>query len=129
MDILLEIGLWILIFIVLLLINPFLITLISLPFSALAGNIMEGAGHVIMPFTTAVGTYIAFVFIYSYLWLYFFNSEIPILFYIIYIISVWFGSGTDQVEATYANKLMMRGELTTVIILMGIALKNGVNFI
>ena len=129
MDILLVIGFWILILIVMLFLNPILISFISMPFAALAGSIIKGAGHVLTPIASAIGTYITFVFIYSNLWFYIFNSELPILFYIISIVSAWFGSGSNQVEATYSNKLVMRGELTTVIILMGLALKGGVGFV
>ena len=77
---------------------------------------------------SAAATYITFVFIYTNIWLYFFEVNIPIIFYLLSLIAAWFGSGSDKVEATIGNRLMMTGEVSVILVLMVIAIFNGVSW-
>ena len=77
---------------------------------------------------SAASTYITFVFIYTNIWFYFFGGNIPIIFYVLSLVAAWFGSGSNEVEATAGNRLMMSGEVSVILILMVIAIINGVNW-
>ena len=44
------------------------------------------------------------------------------------LVAAWFGSGSNEVEATAGNRLMMSGEVSVILILMVIAIINGVSW-
>ena len=133
MEIILTIGFWIAVFAFMTMLNPAVISIAGLPFTALGaiGIKIFGKGFesTAMVLTGAGGAFIAFFFIYSFAWNYFFSTSIPILFYIASLVGAWFGSGGDVVEANKGNKLMMMGEVPVVIVLLIMAVMAGAAFI
>lgn len=133
MEIILTIGFWIIVFAFMVILNPVVISMAGLPFTALSaicikifGKGFESTG---MFLTGAGGAFIAFFFIYSFAWNYFFSTSIPILFYIASLVGAWFGSGGDVIEANKGNKLMMMGEVPVVIVLLIMAVMGGASLI
>jgi len=133
MEIILTIGFWIIVFAFMVMLNPVVITFAGLPvlpIGAILINIFgKGAESFSTVLTGAVGAFIAFYFIYSFAWNYFFSTSIPILFYIASLVGAWFGSGGDVIEANKGNKLMMMGEVPVVIVLLIMAVMGGASLI
>ena len=128
MDMFLDIIFWIALFGLLIFLNPIIIGLIASPITAIGAALGKSFEPASMVGASAAATYITFVFIYMNIWFYFFGGNIPILFYVLSLVAAWFGSGSNEVEASAGNRLMMAGEVSMVLILMVIAIINGVSW-
>ena len=125
MDIFLDVIFWIALFGLLIFLHPIIIGLIASPITAIGAALGKFFEPASMVGASAAATYITFVFIYTNI---FFDGNIPILFYVLSLVAAWFGSGSNDVEATAGNRLMMSGEVSMVLILMVIAIIKGVSW-
>ena len=128
MDIFLEVIFWIALFGLLIFLNPIIIGLVASPITAIGAALGKSFEPALMVGASAAATYITFVFIYTNIWFYFYGGNMPIIFYLLSLVAAWFGSGSNEVEATAGNRLMMSGEVSMVLILMVIAIINGVSW-
>ena len=126
MEILMNIGFWILVFIYLAFIHIMLLSLAAMLIAIPGRYFGLGGSELVIGINmgAAIGLYTS----YNYLWLLSFGEQAPIVFYILGLIASWFGSGTDEVQANLGNKLMTSGEVVGIFICIGIALWNGASF-
>ena len=125
MDVLIELGFWILVLVYLLFIHVMILgissMLVSIPFNLL-GLRDKTVGIIGANMGASIGLY---GFVYNELWLLRFNEPAPIVFYILGLVAAWMGSGSDTVKANLGNKLMTYGEVTGILICIVIAFFNG----
>ncbi|MDA9307190.1 hypothetical protein N9Q82_04285 [Gammaproteobacteria bacterium] len=130
MEILIIIGLWIVVFAFMVTLHPLVITFAGLPVLPIGAILINIFGKSAESFSTvltgAVGAFIAFFYIYSFAWNYFFSTSLPILFYLASLLGAWLGSGSNANEGA---KLMMMGEVPMVIVLLVMAVMGGAAFI
>ena len=128
MDILLTIGFWIIALAFLTFLNPMIIGLIGMAFAPICRLFTKDYLEIRVVLSSAIATYITFVFIYANAWTYFFSEQLPIFFYLISLVAAFFGSGSPTVEANTGNKLMTSGEVPVILILIAIGIYNGVSW-